>query len=229
MTDVYDDYRDEFRKRVLAGRPRSILEVGAGDGAFLRTVAGHVDRLAGLDPDATNVATLKMEGFEAVEGVAERLPFADGEFDIVVFSLTPHHTSDWNAALNEAMRVARNGIEILDVWYDESIADQRTSAAFNRWYKAIDRRTGMVHNDYLTPGALLQPVIARQDITFDYACRRIASPLDMTETLAYGRAKLATVDNDPELARAFEEIIATGTRDGMSDEGVILMTIEKRR
>ena len=229
MTDVYDDYRDEFRKRVLAGRPRSILEVGAGDGAFLRTVAGQVDRLAGLDPDAMNVANLKMEGFEAVEGVAERLPFADGEFDIVVFSFTPHHTNDWDAALNEAMRVARNGIEILDVWYDESIADQRTTLALDRWYKTIDRRTGMVHNDCLSPGMLLQPVIARRDITFDYACRRIASSLDIAETLEHGRTKLAKVDNDPALARAFEEIIAAGERDGMTDEGAILMTIEKRR
>jgi SAM-dependent methyltransferase len=229
MTDVYDDYRDEFRKRVLAGRPRSILEVGAGDGAFLRTVAGKVDRLAGLDPDPMNVANLKMEGFEAVEGVAERLPFADGEFDIVVFSFTPHHTRDWSAALNEAMRVARNGVEILDVWYDESIADQRTTLALDRWYKTIDRRTGMVHNDCLTPGALLQPVIARRDITFDYACRRIASSLDIAETREHGRAKLAKVDNDPALARAFEDIIAAGHSDGMTDEGAILMTIEKRR
>ena len=229
MTDVYDDYRDEFRKRVLAGRPRTILEVGAGDGAFLRTVAGQVDRLAGLDPDAMNVANLKMEGFEAVEGVAERLPFADAEFDIVVFSFTPHHTSDWNTALNEAMRVARNGVEILDVWYDETFADQRASAALDRWYKTIDRQAGMVHGGFMSPGQLLAPVIARPDITFDYACRRIASSLDIAETREHGRMKLAKVDNEPALARAFEEIIGAGRRDGMSDEGAILMTIEKRR
>ena len=229
MADIYDDYRDEFRRRVLAGRPRSILEVGAGDGAFLRTVKGQVDRLTGLDPSADNVAALKMDGFEAVEGIAERLPFADGEFDIAVFSFTPHHVSDWGAALNEALRVARNGVEILDVWYDESIADQRTTAALDRWYKTIDRRTGMVHNDFLLPGAMLAPVIARRDITYDYACRRIASPLNIAETMEHGRAKLAKVDNDPALSREFEEIIAAGHRDGMSDEGALLMTIEKRR
>jgi SAM-dependent methyltransferase len=229
MADVYDDYRDEFRARVLGGRPRSILEVGAGDGAFLKTVAGQVSRLTGLDPDPGNVANLKLEGFEAVEGVAERLPFADGEFDIVVFSFTPHHVSDWNAALSEAMRVARNGVEILDVWYDESIADQRTAATLDRWYKTIDRRTGMVHNEVLSPGALLAPVIARRDVTYDYACRRIASALDIAETLEHGRAKLAKVDNDAALAREFDEIIAAARRDGMTDEGAILMTIEKRR
>lgn len=229
MADVDDDYRDEFRKRVLGGRPRSILEVGAGDGAFLQTVAGQVDRLTGLDPDPANVSRLKMEGFEAVEGAAERLPFADGEFDVVVFSFTPHHVSDWNAALTEALRVARNGVEILDVWYDETIADQRTTLALDRWYKMIDRRTGMVHNDTLPPGVMLAPVITRHDVTYDYACRRIASPLNIGETMEHGREKLAKVDNDPALAREFDEIIAAGHRDGMSEEGAIMMTIEKRR
>jgi SAM-dependent methyltransferase len=229
MTDVYDDYRDEFRKRVLGGRPRTILEVGAGDGAFLKGVKGQVDRLCGLDPSADCVAKLKMDGFEAVEGVAERLPFADGEFDIVVFSFTPHHVADWSAALSEALRVARNGVEILDVWYDETIADQRTTLALDRWYKTIDRRMGMVHNGTQTPGTMLAPVLARRDVTYDYACRRIAVPLDIAEAMEHGRAKLAKVDNDPALARAFDEIIAAGQRDGMSDEGAILMTIEKRR
>lgn len=229
MADVYDDYRDEFRRRVLAGRPRSILEVGAGAGAFLKTVKSQVDRLVGLDPSGEQVSNLRLEGFEAVEGSAERLPFADGEFDVVVFSFTPHHVSDWNAALNEALRVSRNGVEILDVWYDETIADQRTTAALDRWYKTIDRRTGMVHNDVLSPGAILAPVIARRDITYDYACRRIASPLSIAETMEHGREKLAKVDNDTALAHAFEEIIAAGHRDGMTDEGAILMTIEKRR
>ena len=125
--------------------------------------------------------------------------------------------------------MACNGIEILDVWYDESIADQRTTAALDRWYKTIDRRTGMVHNDFLLPGAMLEPVIARRDITYDYACRRIAAPLSVAETMDRGRQKLAKVDNDPALARQLEEIIAAGHRDGMSDEGALLMTIEKRR
>ena len=222
-----DIYRDEFRQRVLSGRPRSILEVGAGSGAFLKTVVGEAGRLAGLDPDPSNVAQLKLDGFEAVEGTAERLPFADGEFDVVVFSFTPHHVSDWGAALGEALRVARNGVEILDVWYDDTIPDQRASHALDRWHKTIDRRTGMVHNGTLSPGDMLAPVIARRDVTYDYACRRVATPLDLTETLAQGRAKLAKAGNDAALAREFDEIIAAGDRDGMTEEGAILMTIEK--
>ena len=221
-------YRDEFRARVLGGRPRSILEVGAGDGAFLATVKGEVGRLVGLDPSADNVAQLKLEGFEAVEGVAERLPFADGEFDVVVFSYVPHHVSDWAAALNEALRVSRNGVEIMDIWYDETIADQRTALALDRWYKTIDRRGGMVHNDALPPGALLAPVMGRSDITFDYTCRRIATPMSIAHTMEHRQTKLAKVDNDAMLAQMFDEIIAAAHRDGMTEEGVVMMTLEKR-
>jgi SAM-dependent methyltransferase len=229
MSEVYDIYRDEFRERVLGGRPRSILEVGSGDGTFLRSVKGEVMRLTGLDPSEDHVAALRADGFEAIEGSAEKLPFAEGEFDVVVFSFTPHHVSDWNAALSEALRVARHSVEILDVWYDDSIADQRTTHTLDRWLKTIDRKGGMVHNDTLSPGDLLAPVIARREAAFDYVCRRIAAACSIEETLELGRTYLSKVDNDAALTREFDEIIAAARRHGMTDEGAILMTIEKRR
>ncbi len=224
-----DIYRGEFRTRVMSGRPRSILEVGAGDGTFLRSIKGDVGRLTALDPDADHVAQLKLEGFEAVEGVAESLPFADGEFDVVVFSYTPHHVTDWAAALREGLRVSRNGVEILDVWYDDTIADQRTSHALDRWSKAIDRRLGMVHNDTMPPGAMLAPVSAWRDVTYDYVCRRFATPLHVDETMEHCRAQLGKVENDATLARELETITADGLRDGMTEEGAIMVTIEKRQ
>lgn len=229
MAGVSDIYRDEFRDRVVGGRPRALLEVGSGDGAFLKTVKGEVPRLCGLDPSADNLAALRAQGFEAVQGTAERLPFADGEFDVVAFSFTPHHLADWGTALNEALRVARHSIEILDVWYDETIADQRSALALDRWLKAIDRRGGMVHMDTLTPGALLAPVAGRRDVTYDYLCRRVAEPANIDETMRLGSEYLARVGGDAALAREFDQIIAAAHRDGMTDEGAILMTIEKRR
>jgi SAM-dependent methyltransferase len=227
MADIFDNYRDEFRARILGGRPRTVLEVGSGDGAFLRSVKGEVERLCGLDPTAEHVSALRAEGFEAVQGSAEKLPFAEGEFDVVVFSFTPHHIADWQTGLTEAMRVARHSVEILDVWYDDTIADQRTTHALDRWFKAIDRRGGMVHNDTLSTGELLAPVLARRGATYDYACRRIASPVNIEEMMTLGRTYLAKVDNEPALAKQFDDIIASAHRDGMTDEGAILMTIEK--
>ena len=229
MADVFDIYRDEFRARILGGRPRTILEVGSGDGSFLRTVSGEVGRLVGLDPSVEAVSALRSEGFEAVEGSAERLPFADGEVDVVVFSFAPHHIADWTQGLNEALRVARHSVEILDVWYDDTIADQRTAHDYDRWLKTIDRRGGMVHLDTLSPAELLAPVIARRDVTYDYVCRRVNSAQSIEETMRLGGEYLAKVDNDAALKREFDEIVARAHRDGMSDEGCIQMTIENRR
>lgn len=229
MPDIFDIYRDEFRACVLGGWPRAILEVGSGDGAFLKTVQGEAGRLCGIDPSADSVARLKGDGFEAVQGSAETLPFQDGEFDVVVFSFTPHHIADWTAALGEAMRVSRNGVEIMDVWYDDTVADQRTAHDFDRWLKTIDRRTGMVHLDTLSPAELIAPMIARRDVTYDYVCRRIAAPQSIDETMRLGAEYLAKAGEDAELKRAFDDIVARAHRDGMTDEGCIQMTIEKRR
>lgn len=226
MANVYEIYREEFAARVLGGRPRSILEVGSGDGAFLRSVKGELGRLVGLDPDRERVAALRADGFEAVQGSGEKLPFADGEFDVVAFSFAPHHFADWGVCLHEALRVARHSVEILDIWYDDTIADQRTTHALDRWMKAIDRRGGMVHLDTLSPGEMLAPVLGR-GVTYDYICRRVSSATDIDEMVSIGRDYLKKVDNDAELAREFDAIIAAGRRDGMSDEGAILMTIEK--
>ncbi len=229
MAGVEDIYRDEFRARVLAGRPRSLLEVGSGSGTFLRSLKGGIDRLAGIDPNADDVETLRAEGFEVVVGKAEALPFQDGEFDVVVFSFTPHHIGDWSVALKEAMRVARHSIEILEVWYDEGIADQRVAHAYDRWCKEIDRRAGMVHNDTLSPGALLLPIIERRGLTYDYACRRVSSMCNVDEIEATGRARLAKAGDDAALKQGFEQIIKDARRHGMSEEGCVQMTIELGR
>jgi SAM-dependent methyltransferase len=189
----------------------------------------EVNRLAGLDPDGENVENLKAEGLEAFEGKGEALPFADGEFDVVVFSFSPHHMSNWEAALGEAVRVSRHAVEILDVWFDDTVADQRVSHDYDRWKKVIDRRLGMVHLETLSAGDLIAPVVTRRDVTYDYVCRRIAWPSNIGETMTEGRLYLQKAEHDPELARAFDEIMARAGREGMSDEGCIQMTIEKRR
>jgi SAM-dependent methyltransferase len=229
MAGVEDIYRDEFLARVLAGRPRSLLEVGSGSGTFLRSLKGGIDRVAGIDPNADNVEAVRAEGFEVVLGKAEALPFQNGEFDVVVFSFTPHHMSDWTLALKEAMRVARHSIEILDVWYDDGVPDQRVAHDFDRWCKEIDRRSGMVHNDTLPPGALLQPIIEGRGLTYDYVCRRVSAMCNLDEILSTGEAQLAMVGDDAVLKKGFEQIVEDARRYGMSEEGCVQMTIELGR
>src|SRR5450756_2266655 len=52
------------------------------------------------------------------EGIAEKLPFPDGSFDLVFMGLLLHETDDILAALKEAQRVALKRLAILE-WPDE--------------------------------------------------------------------------------------------------------------
>ena len=226
MAGVEEIYREEFKRRVLAGRPRSLLDVGAGRGAFLKGVKSDINRLVGLEPNTELVETLQGHGIEAVHGSAERLPFQDHEFDVVVFSYSPHHLSDWAAALKEAMRVARHSIEILDSWYDDGVPDQRVAHSLDRWCKEIFRRGGMVNNDSLSPGAILEPVTGIRGLTYDYVCRRVSAPCALNEVEEKARSLLTRVDNDAGLAAGLSQILEDARRFGMSEAGCVQMTIE---
>ncbi len=62
-----------------------------------------------------------------VEGVAERLPFADKSFDAATAFLTTHHWSDLTAGLKEMQRVARKRCVFFDHTPNEMafLADRR--------------------------------------------------------------------------------------------------------
>jgi SAM-dependent methyltransferase len=226
MAGVEDVYRSEFGQRVLAGRPRSLLEVGCGSGVFLRPLRNDVLRLVGIDPDSDAVDALAMEGFEVSAASAESLPFRDGEFDVVVFSYVPHHCADWAAALREAMRVARHSVEILDIWFDESVPDQIVARDFDRWCKTIDRRSGMVHGGALSPGQLIAPAAGAAGMAYDYVCRRLHASWAMGDVEATAQVRLAEAGHDPLLAAELARILDAARRDGISEEGCVQMTIE---
>jgi len=226
MAGVEDIYRSEFRTRVLAGRPRSLLEVGCGSGLFLRSVRDDVIRLVGIDPDVEAIDALHAEGFEADVGSAEALPFRDGAFDVVVFSFVPHHCRDWAAALKEAMRVARHSVEILDIWFDDSVPDQRVAKDFDQWCRKIDQLGGMVHNAPMLPGELLQPLERGSALSCDYACRRVNAAWDPDDRDMRIAARMALASSDPNLGDDLDRILAKAQAHGMSDMGCVQMTVE---
>lgn len=106
----------------------SVLDVGAGSGELLRTVAdfarssGRKTKLTGIDLNPISAATTKKESsyydeIVAIRGDALKLPFADGAFDYAISSLFFHHLTDEqiDIALNEMSRAARRGIFVIDL------------------------------------------------------------------------------------------------------------------
>jgi ubiquinone/menaquinone biosynthesis C-methylase UbiE len=109
------------RERVIllcreGSRIASALDVGTGTGVFAEAFAGASLRVTGIDPNAgfLDVARRRVRNVEFLEGIAERLPFENGSFDLVFLGQVLHETDDPAAALREARRVARRRVALLE-------------------------------------------------------------------------------------------------------------------
>ena len=108
----------ETLKRLDLGSGGALLDIGCGTGALLGAVAAASPgvTLAGADPspEMLAVARERLGAAAALEcAPAERLPFADGAFDIVVSTSALHFVRRPGAALGEAGRVLAPGGRIV--------------------------------------------------------------------------------------------------------------------
>lgn len=106
----------------------SVLDVGAGSGELLRTIAkfarqqNRQSKLFGLELNARSAEAIVEEsknfaGIFAVRGDALNLPFADDSFDYTICSLFTHHFTDENVVwiLEEMSRVSRRKTFVIDL------------------------------------------------------------------------------------------------------------------
>ena len=127
LTGVYDvgvrltmregRWRRLIVDEIAAARPRVVVDVGCGTGTLTIAAADELReaQIVGLDGDrkVLDLARRKdgSERVEWVEGLADELPFGDGEVDAVMTTLVFHHLplGIKRAALVEARRVLRPG------------------------------------------------------------------------------------------------------------------------
>ncbi|MFK4765215.1 class I SAM-dependent methyltransferase [Desulfobaculum sp. SPO524] len=89
-----------------------VLEIGCGPGRVTADVAGCARRLCAVEVehDALCVAAATVPGCQFVRASGMALPFRDGTFDAVVFTMSLHHHPDPEDALAEAFHmVGENG------------------------------------------------------------------------------------------------------------------------
>jgi 2-polyprenyl-3-methyl-5-hydroxy-6-metoxy-1,4-benzoquinol methylase len=99
---------------------RTMLDTGCGTGLAMRYMAENVPELEtyGNDPSAELLGVaherfgIPEERLEVADST--KLPYADGQFDVVVETAVLHHVPDPAAVIAEMLRVARQAIFISD-------------------------------------------------------------------------------------------------------------------
>jgi SAM-dependent methyltransferase len=98
------------------GSVTSVLDVGTGSGIFAEEFVKRGLHLTGIDvnPDMIVAARQYAPLGQFQEAPADALPFADGSFDLVFLAHVLHEVSNPVRALEEARRVARERVVVLE-------------------------------------------------------------------------------------------------------------------
>jgi len=106
--DVHADlYVSELAaiRELLPDKLGKSLEVGVGSGKFAKPLGIST----GVEPSAKMAAKARELGIDVHEGIAEKLPFEDESFDLVLMVTTICFVDDLITSFREAFRVLRPG------------------------------------------------------------------------------------------------------------------------
>jgi ubiquinone/menaquinone biosynthesis C-methylase UbiE len=95
---------------------KSVLDVGVGSGLFSEAFAKRGLEIAGVDVNPEMIAAARqcVPAGDFREATAEALPYPDGSFDLLFFGLLLHESDEPLKVLQEARRVSRKRVCILE-------------------------------------------------------------------------------------------------------------------
>jgi SAM-dependent methyltransferase len=111
-----DDPREFAFAAVAKAKPLRVLEVGGGEGELAERIREELDaEVVGIDQSERMVEIQRSKGIDARVGDVQELPFADGEFDVVVAAWMLYHVPDLDRGLAEIARVLKPGGRLVTV------------------------------------------------------------------------------------------------------------------
>ncbi len=116
----YNEYLEMPTTLKLLGsvKNKKILDLGCGPGFYAKILTKKGAKVKGIDIslELLKIAQKENPNLEFKKGTAEKLPYKNSEFDIVLATLIMDHLKDWNNTLSEIKRVLKkNGIFIFSI------------------------------------------------------------------------------------------------------------------
>jgi SAM-dependent methyltransferase len=101
---------------VAEARPRTVLEVGGGEGELAERIRLELGaEVIGIDQSERMVEIQRSKGIDARIGDAQKLPFRAAEFDVAIAAWMLYHVADVDRALAELARVLHPGGRLVAV------------------------------------------------------------------------------------------------------------------
>lgn len=221
--DNREQLLERFFQRLRALAPRSVLDVGCGNGRLLELCRDAGIPAEGIEADSQKVRELTDRGLTVREGDAAALPGDDRSFDWVALRHVLHHLANVAVALDEACRVAKTGLLLAEPWFDTSIPSQALALRIDRWIKHQHQRTGRVHEEALDTNQVmaLLPVDQDFEIESEHYLRLRERPLEDLQT------ETAPLLEGPEQAE-YERLEAEALKNGLTYGGTMILCLRRR-
>lgn len=165
-------------RSLMPAAPSQVLDVGAGRGIASYALARDGHRVTALEPDPSalvgaqairDLATAAGLEIGVQQEFSERLPFDDGQFDVVFARAVLHHTKDLDAACCEFHRVLRPGGRLVAV-REHVISREEDLPAFLKLHP--------LHRYYGGEHAYLLPRYQQAIASAGFALQRTLAPLE---------------------------------------------------
>jgi SAM-dependent methyltransferase len=228
ISDLTLLFQTEFEELVFAAHPESVLDVGCGQGGFLRRATKKGIRAVGIDANAERVSAVRAAGLEVFHGTAVALPFENGSFDYVVCERSAHHFSDLTVGLSECFRVARSGVYIFDPWFDETIPSQTMALQLERWMKRVDTAQGHVNRGPLSANDFLHEIPQPGEFEAHITHRLVLRDAPLSEARMESEAQLKGWDGAPSFRTELEQLLSRAATIGLTRPGAIFISFRRK-